>query len=154
MQVPEPDDVGLLLVQLGSHVARQFAEQLRPLGLEPRQAGMLIRLAANEGRSQQAVADLIGLNPTQMVFLVDELEQRGLVRRQRNPADRRSYALSLTEQGREKLAEIGKAGRENPARIGSSLGAADRRQLAALLQRLAAEQGLAEQGMPGAPPGS
>src|SRR5215470_7792391 len=70
-----------------------------PAGLEQRQAGMLVRLAENDGKSQQAIAELLGVNATRMVFLTDELEQLGLVERRRNPADRRSHALHLTEAG-------------------------------------------------------
>jgi DNA-binding MarR family transcriptional regulator len=146
------DDFGFLLVQLGFHVARTFKERLAPLGLEPRHFGMLTRLAANEGKSQQAIGELIGLNPTRMVFLVDELEQRGLVERRRNPADRRSYALYLTEPGRAKLGEAQQAGSGDDHQLGTSLTAAQRQQLTALLRRLAEEQGLSEDSLPG-PPG-
>src|SRR5258708_30604578 len=97
------DGIAYLLVQLGFHMARKFSERLAPLGLEPRQVGMLTRLAANEGRSQQAIGELMGLNPTRMVFLVDELEKQGLVRRRRNPADPRSHPLYLTQHGRDQL---------------------------------------------------
>ncbi len=138
-----------LLVQLGTHVAAQFAEQIAPLGLEPRHVGMLTRLAANEGKAQQAIGDLIGLNPTQTVFLVDELEQRGLVERRRNPADRRSYSLFLTEQGRQKLTAVQEAVLTHQNSLASTFTAAEREQLTALLRRLAAEQGLSEQGLPG-----
>src|SRR5260370_37217124 len=97
---PQPaSGVAFLLVQLGFHLAGRFGERLKPLGLEQRQAGMLIRLAENDGRSQQAIAELMGVNPTRMVFLTDELEKLGLVERRRNPADRRSHALYLTEAG-------------------------------------------------------
>jgi DNA-binding MarR family transcriptional regulator len=92
---PPGDDgpgLGRLLVQLGFLAARRFGELLAPLGLEQRQAGLLIALAAHEGTSQQALAELMGLNATRMVFLVDELEQLGLVERRRNPADRRTSA--------------------------------------------------------------
>src|SRR6516225_2352391 len=123
------DDIAYLLVQMGFHVARRLSERLAPLGLEPRQFGLLTRLAANEGKSQQAIGELIGLNPTRMVFLVDELEKQGLVERRRNPADRRSYELYLTDQGRAKLSE-----------------------LAALLRQVANEQGISEDSLPG-PPG-
>src|ERR1700746_1986310 len=74
-----------------------------PRAREQRQAGLLMGLAAHEGTSQQALAELMGLNATRMVFLVDELEQRGLVERRRNPADRRSHALYLTDRGRDTL---------------------------------------------------
>src|SRR5215471_7364667 len=114
-------DFAYLLVQLGLHLARQFGERLVPLGLEPRHAGMLVRLAANEGLSQQALGELIGLNPTRAVFLVDELEQRGLVERRRNTADRRAYALALSPPSRDALRQLQASGRRHQDEIGSSL---------------------------------
>lgn len=147
---PGPSGFAFLLVQLGTHVARQFAEQLAPLGVEPRHVGMLTRLAANEGMSQQAVGELIGLNPTQMVFLVDELEDRGFVERRRNPADRRSYGLFLTDSGRDMLAKVQAEARAHQAALGGPLTAAEQEQLTSLLRRLAAGQGLTEQNLPGA----
>jgi DNA-binding MarR family transcriptional regulator len=141
-----------LLVQLGAHVAREFADELAPLGVEPRHVGMLTRLAANEGKAQQVIGELIGLNPTQMVFLVDELEDRGFVERKRNPADRRSYALYLTPAGRDMLASVQAAGRAHQARLGSPLSADDQKQLTSLLRRLAAELGITDLSLPGAPP--
>ncbi len=141
-----------LLVQLGTLVAGQFREQLEPLGIEPRHFGMLTRLAQNEGRAQQAIGELIGLNPTQMVFLVDELEDRGLVERRRNPADRRSYGLYLTDAGRDMLARVRAVAQTHQGALGSSLTGPEREQLTALLRRLAAEQGLSGQSLPGASP--
>ena len=145
-------DFAYLLVQLGSHLARQFSERLAPLGLEPRHAGMLTRLSANQGLSQQAIGELIGLNPTRMVFLVDELEQRGLVKRRRNTSDRRSYALYLTAHGRDMLREIQASRNRHQDQIGASLNQAERAQLTGLLRRLATEQGITEQHLPGTPP--
>jgi DNA-binding MarR family transcriptional regulator len=148
----DSEDFAFLLVQLGAHLAREFGERLAPLGLEPRHAGMLVRLAANEGLSQQALGELIGLNPTRMVFLVDELEQRGLVERRRNTADRRSYALYLTPQGRYTLRQVQDSGSRHQDEIGASLTQAERIQLTSLLRRLATEQGITEQTLPGVPP--
>lgn len=141
-------DFGYLLVQLGARQAQEFAARLAPLGLEPRHAGTLFRLASTEGLSQQAIGDLIGLNPTRMVFLVDELEQMGLVERRKNPADRRSYALYLTGQGREKLREIRESTIKHQEHLGTSLTEAERVQLTSLLRRLAAEQGISEYSLP------
>ena len=144
--------VAFLLVQLGTHVAGLFGERLKPLGLEPRQAGMLVRLAQNNGRSQQAIAELMGLTPTRMVFLTDELEELGLVERRRNPADRRSHALYLTEAGTAMLARVRDVTRAHEAATTVGLSDAERDQLTALLQRVAAGQGLAEHSLPGTPP--
>ncbi len=144
-----PEGFAYLLVQLGTRAARRFAERLAPLELEPRHAGLLLRLAGREGRSQQAIGELIGLNSTRMVFLVDELEQRGLVERRRNDADRRSYALYLTDAGWARLHQVRQVAAEHQAGLGSSLSPAERAQLTGLLRRLAAEQGITEQNLPG-----
>jgi DNA-binding MarR family transcriptional regulator len=143
--------LAFLLVQLGLHGARQFGERLKPLGLEQRQAGMLVRLAANEGRSQQAIGQMIGVNATRMVFLVDELEQLGLVERRRNPADRRSHALYLTDQGRATLQQVRVVTAEHEEQMSAGLTGAERGQLISLLRRLAAAQQLNLGGLPSGP---
>jgi DNA-binding MarR family transcriptional regulator len=146
------DHLSFLLVQLGLHGARRFGERLAPLGLEQRHAGMLIRLAANQGQSQQAVAEMIGVNATRMVFLVDELEKLGLVERRRNPADRRSHALYLTEQGLAAVEQVRAVTAEHEAEFGAGLTGAQRAELVSLLRVVADQQGLHPRGMPGLPP--
>jgi DNA-binding MarR family transcriptional regulator len=146
------DRLSFLLVQLGLHGARRFGERLAPLGLEQRQAGMLIRLAANQGQSQQAIAEMIGVNATRMVFLVDELEKLGLVERRRNPADRRSHALYLTDQGLATVAQVRAITVEHEAEFGAGLTEAQRAQLVSLLGLVAEQQGLHPRAMPGLPP--
>jgi DNA-binding MarR family transcriptional regulator len=144
--------LAFLLVQLGMHGARQYGERLQPLGLEQRQAGVLVRLAANEGRSQQAIAESMGVNATRMVFLVDELEKLGLVERRRNPEDRRSHALYLTDQGRAALDKVRSVTAEHEQRMSAGLTSAQRRELIALLRQVATAQGLHPGNLPGFPP--
>ena len=156
--VPAPvipaDHLSFLLVQLGLHGARRFGERLAPLGLEQRHAGMLFRLAAHEGQSQQALAELIGVNATRMVFLVDELEKLGLVERRRNPADRRSHALYLTGPGRAAVDQVRAVTAEHEAELGAGLTGAQRAQLVSLLRVMAREQGLHPRGLPGSSAGT
>jgi DNA-binding MarR family transcriptional regulator len=144
--------LAFLLVQLGMYGARQYGERLQPLGLEQRQAGVLVRLAASEGRSQQAIAESMGVNATRMVFLVDELEKLGLVERRRNPADRRSHALYLTDQGRAALDRVRTVTAEHERRMSAGLTAEQRRELIALLRQVAAAQDLHPGSLPGFPP--
>lgn len=144
--------LAFLLVQLGMHGARQFGERLQPLGLEQRQAGMLVRLAASEGRSQQALAAMLGINATRMVFLVDELEKLGLVERRRNPEDRRSHALYLTDQGRAVLAQVRAVAAEHEQQMSAGLTGEQRAELIALLRQVADTQGLRPGSLPGFPP--
>lgn len=150
--MPEHGGFAFLLVQLGMEAARQFGELITPLGVEPRHVGMLMRLAANEGRAQQVLGELIGLNPTQTVFLVDELEGRGFIERRRNPADRRSHALYLTPAGRDMLSKVREAGRVHQARFGAALSETEQEQLTELLRRIARDQGVSDQSLPGIPP--
>ena len=146
-------DFGLLLVQLGFHVAAQFRAALEPLGLEPRHIGMLRRLVSAEGQSQQTLGQSLGINANAMVFLVDDLESRGLVERRRNPDDRRSNALHLTPQGHRALRDASRATGEHGGSLGRSLSGAERDELTNLLRRLAEEQGINEHALPGPPPG-
>jgi DNA-binding MarR family transcriptional regulator len=144
--------LAFLLVQLGMYGARQYGERLQPLGLEQRQAGVLVRLAANEGRSQQAIAESMGVNATRMVFLVDELEKLGLVERRRNPEDRRSHALYLTDQGRAALDKVRSVTAEHEQRMSAGLTTEQRAELIGLLRQVATAQGLRPGSLPGFPP--
>jgi DNA-binding MarR family transcriptional regulator len=84
-----------------------------------------------------------------MVAAIDGLESRKLVERRDSPTDRRSYALHLTEAGREALSRVGQVSREHQEVICAALDAKERAQLAGLLRRIAEEQGLT----PGVHPG-
>ena len=77
---------------------------------------------------------------TTMVAIVDELEAAGLVDRQRNPEDRRAYALVATDAGREWLAEKRGALMAAQEDLLSVLSAAERRALISSLQRLLVSQ--------------
>ena len=134
---------GFLLVQLGTHAHRRFADRLAGLGLHPRHFGMLSHLAAAEGQSQQALSIALGVHRSAVVALVDDLEHRGLAQRRRDPADRRAYTLFLTAAGRELLAELERAADDEDAALLTALDASERSQLISLLQRVAESQGLA-----------
>jgi DNA-binding MarR family transcriptional regulator len=103
---------------------------------------MLSHLAAAEGRSQQALSVALGIHRSAVVALVDDLEQRGLAERRRDPADRRAYTLYLTPAGRELLADLERAADAEDAELLTALGASERSQLISLLQRVAESQGL------------
>src|SRR5262245_65469690 len=92
--------IPFLLAQVGAHAAAQFAERLAPLGLVPPHAGILWNLHRSaEPLSQQQLASVLKTHPSRIVALVDELEAKGLVERQPNPDDRRTYELYLTDKG-------------------------------------------------------
>ena len=134
---------GFLLVQLGTHAHRRFADRLARFDLHPRHFGMLSHLGASEGQSQQALSLALGIHRSAVVALVDDLERRGLAERRRDPSDRRAYALYLTPRGRAVLEDLERIAKEHEAELLTALDASERSQLIALLQRVAASQGLA-----------
>ena len=154
---PDPPSAGprgarspaFLLAQVGAHAAAKFGERVEKIGLTPAHAGILRLVQGSEGLSQQTLGRELRVLPSRLVVLIDDLEARGLIERRDHPTDRRSYALYLTDKGRDTLQAIGRIAREHQESLCAALNDDERAQLAALLQRIAEEQGL----RPGVHPG-
>jgi DNA-binding MarR family transcriptional regulator len=134
---PPFHSVGFTISTLGYEVARRFRETLHPLGLEPRDFALLRAVAADEGRSQQAVGETLRIAPSRMVAFVDQLESRGLLERRQNADDRRTRALHLTDAGRDLLARAFVLAIETERNICAELSSDERSQLLELLARVA-----------------
>jgi DNA-binding MarR family transcriptional regulator len=97
-QVPR---LGYLL----KHAQRRYSEMtsaaLAPLGIRPQEWAALNCLDEEHGRSQKEVAELLGIDRTTMVALLDELQGKGLVARRPHSEDRRKNTVSLTTEGRD-----------------------------------------------------
>jgi DNA-binding MarR family transcriptional regulator len=88
-----------LLARVGRTQSVRFAERMRAVGLRPKHFAVLNAVALSDGASQQELGGQMGLDPSGLVGAIDELEGMGLVARRRDPADRRRYAVGLTEDG-------------------------------------------------------
>lgn len=148
-RLPHPRSTAFLLAQIGARAAAMFAARLQELELVPAHAGTLRAIAGNAGISQQALASLLGMVPSRLVPLLDELEERGLVERRDHPEDRRVYALHLTEKGARMMTDIGRVARAHDEAVCTALSEKEREQLRSLLSRIADEQKLT----PGVHPG-
>ena len=131
-----PSSLAFLLSQVGIHAARQFAERLEEVDLQPPLFRVHNLVDAAERRSQQAIGEAIQVPPSRMVALVDELEERGLVERRPNPADRRIRALFLTRKGRQKLARGREIASAHEEQLTVGMATADRESLTRLLQQI------------------
>jgi len=138
-----------LLAQVGAHAAGQFGQRLTSLRLTRPHAGILRLIGLSPGLSQQELARRLAVLPSQLVALLDELQSRGLIERRQDAADRRTYALHLTALGRHTTELIGHIAREHDDAVCAALNMDERRQLNALLSRVAEQQGLS----PGVHPG-
>lgn len=97
-------DVGFLLSRASGLAARQAHAALAEHGLRIRQYSVLSLAAdAPDGISQRDLAAVLGLDPSQVVLLVDELTTAGLVERRPSPTDRRTRLVVATGQGRKVL---------------------------------------------------
>src|SRR5580765_2059087 len=81
---------GQLFFRLWRASHTRIAEALETLGLTPALFGLLNVLGAREGAIQQELGSVMGIDPSTMVALVDELEAAGLAKRRPCPTDRRA----------------------------------------------------------------
>jgi DNA-binding MarR family transcriptional regulator len=112
-------------------------ERLEPLGLSPRAWGVLSTLIESGPLTQIELASATGTDRTAMTYLLDDLEQRALIERVRNPDDRRSYLIHLTPQGKQTQARAAADLAEQADALLKPLNATERSQLIDLLTRVA-----------------
>ncbi|TDB74026.1 MarR family transcriptional regulator [Actinomadura sp. KC216] len=111
--------------------------ELRALGVDVRGLSMLLALELYGPSSQRRLIDLSGIDKSTMVRIVDELEEGGLVRRERAPQDRRAYSITLTPDGERTLASARRIAADAGERLFGWLGPGERDQFVGLLRRLA-----------------
>lgn len=145
----ESGEPAFLLAQLGAHAASQFAERLKVLDLASSDAGILRLLRAAPGLSQQELAVKLGIHPSRLVGILDNLQKQGYLERRPNPDDRRLYSLYLTEGGEEILGRVRHVAREHQEALLAPLNSEERAVLGSLLLRLADQHGLTRGVHPG-----
>jgi DNA-binding MarR family transcriptional regulator len=130
------DRVPFLLYR-ASQISHSLAnEMLAEMELSARQVGILTMVTELEPMTQKSLADALRIDRTTMVTLLDDLEDKGYVARQRHPRDRRAFLVQPTDSGRAaKVAAVGILD-EQQRRFLAPLTPAERAQLSALLTRL------------------
>jgi DNA-binding MarR family transcriptional regulator len=117
-----------------------------PADRHPADMAVLTAVEALGPASQRLLGQRLAINRTVMVQIVDRLETEGLVARNRDPRDRRSYAVALTDTGRRALATWDRHAAAHTACLARNLTAAQGRRLNELLAAALAspDGGLAE----------
>jgi DNA-binding MarR family transcriptional regulator len=134
---PDEVEIAFLLTRLGSRHASAMTDLLRPLDLRPKQFGLMNLVALGDGPSQGEIGAQMEIDPSGLISTLDELEERGWLERRRDERDRRRHALHLTAAGRRKLEQARAAARGRAADLTAPLSAAERKELLALLRKLA-----------------
>jgi DNA-binding MarR family transcriptional regulator len=126
---------GQLFFRLWRANHTRTADALKSLGLTTALFALLNVLGTREGAIQQELSSDMGIDPSAMVTLIDELEGAGLAERRRRPGDRRAWEVAITPKGRRTLERArGLASRVEDEVLGG-LNSAERRQLLTLLRR-------------------
>jgi DNA-binding MarR family transcriptional regulator len=89
----------LLLIKLGRITVHRFTEALEPYGIRPRHFAALIELRDSGTISQQTLCGQLRIDPTNVVAILNDLEQNGYAERRRDPDDRRRHIVDITKKG-------------------------------------------------------
>jgi DNA-binding MarR family transcriptional regulator len=126
-----------LLKRLGMTAKEKSFEAYEEVGLHPYHHAILLVLDEGSRETQGAIADALGYDKGQLVGLLDELEDAGLVERQRDPADRRRQIVQMTPAGKKALERLRRLSQRLEDDFLGSLDESERRELHTLLLRLA-----------------
>lgn len=128
-----------------ARVGRRAAEaSMAPNGLRPRHLIALMLLSDHGPQSQQNLGETLRLDPSNVVGLLNELEERELIRRRRDPSDRRRHIVELSTTGARELRRAQDRLRCVEDEMFAGLTAAERATLHALLTRAAGSPSCAE----------
>jgi DNA-binding MarR family transcriptional regulator len=116
---------------------RRLERALAPLGLRAKEF-WLLTMAGAGNVSQHEMAHLMGIDPSSLVAVLDGLEQRGWLRRQRNPKDRRMQWVQRTEEGDRLFQRAVPRARRAEAQQLAVLSDAHQRQLVTAMRKLVA----------------
>ena len=110
---------------------------LKPFDVRPAQYAVLSVIEANPDINQEQLGDGLGIQRPNLSGLLDELERRNLVRRDRVQHDARSHALRLTADGAARMQKLHEARQEHQRRIGKILQPSTKAELLNSLAKLA-----------------
>ena len=126
---------GQLFFRLWRASHTRTSDALDSIGLTPALFALLNVLGARGGSIQQQLSSDMGIDPSAMVKLIDELEGAGLAERRRRPSDRRAWEVTITAKGRRTLNRARGLAAQVEDEVLSGLSAGDRRDLLALLRK-------------------
>jgi DNA-binding MarR family transcriptional regulator len=103
--VKSPHSIGYRIKLLSQLLTRQFQDKLEPFGLTPFHWVVLCCLWEQDGLATSDIGERLCQVGGTLTGVIDRMEERGLVQRERDQRDRRIWRIWLTEEGR-KLEEI------------------------------------------------
>lgn len=128
---------GYLLKRLAMAIKERTAVALEGSGLSPYDHGILALLDEEPPETQATIADALGYDRSHLVGVLDDLEQRGLIERRRDPGDRRRHVVSITPAGKQALPRLRTVAKRVEEEFLAPLDAEERATMTEHLARLA-----------------
>ena len=120
----------------GAQITRSFSLLIQHTGLTHKQVGLLAVVDTGMASSQREIATQLGVAPSLVVSLVDQLASIGAVRRTRSRTDRRVQVVEITNEGRQLLRLATDAAKKLDVELHKHLSPADLQALDRLLPTL------------------
>lgn len=130
-----------LLHRASQRASEIFAIETRDFDLTARQYAVLTTIAHQEGLSQTDLVRLTGIDRSTLADVVQRLLRRGFIQRERTSQDGRTYAVTLSEEGRDLLDSIKPYARRADRTVLACLGDEDGKTAAQILSRLLRKAG-------------
>lgn len=130
-----------LLVRAGTAIKARTLEEFERAGFSMYQYSVMALLAEGDSTTQRSIASVLGVDRSQLVGVLDDLEHRGLIERRRDPDDRRRHTVRLTADGRRQLVRVRAILRRLEDSFLASLTDDERKALHATLERITANVG-------------
>jgi MarR family transcriptional regulator for hemolysin len=130
--------IGLRLTRTARTVSQAFERAMAGAGGSAATWQVLLLVQTQNWDTQSAMARSLGITAATLTHHLNALERQGLVRRWREPDDRRSQRVELTDEGSELFGRLREVALAHDARLRGALSEAEAEQLAGLLDRLAA----------------
>lgn len=131
---PLNDLLGYCLRRAQIRIYQDFLDAMEPWSITPPRFSAMTLIRHNADMKLTELARAMGIARSGAVEVVNSLEKLGYVRRCDSPADRRAYALALTDEGESVLNEVTLLIRQHDEKVTQGLGAEDRRTLRRLLE--------------------
>jgi DNA-binding MarR family transcriptional regulator len=128
-----------LLARAGSAIKARTLDELEEAGFGMYQYSVLALLGEGDRPTQRLIASELGLDRSQLVGVLDGLEERGLIVRRRDPDDRRRHTVSLTPEGKRQLVRIRSIITRLEDSVLKALDGESRKPLHAALERIAVD---------------
>ncbi len=136
---PLGDSFGYLLRRAQIAVFQRFFDLFAKLDIRPAQYSILTVIERNPGLSQTRLADALGIKKTNLVAIIDALEERGLARRESIANDRRSHALYLTPKGTMLVGRLHRIDAALDRSLSQTMNRKERQRLGDVLRQIASQ---------------